>query len=155
MSTLFWVGCAGATDPGAVKTTKAFANLMQKAGVSFACLGQEEACTGDPARRLGDEATFIGQAEGNRSVFEKYGVKKIVTACPHCLNTLLNEYGQVGANLEVVHHTQLLDQLVQEGRLKPFQPESGDVTYHDPCYLARVNNISDAPRRLGGEELEP
>lgn len=146
---LFWVGCAGATDPGAVKTTRAFAELLTKAGVRFACLGREEACTGDPARRIGDEATFGAQREGNQGVFAKYGVKKIVTACPHCLNSLRNEYGWED-EVEVVHHTELLDRLVQDGKLKPFQPKNGETAYHDPCYLARVNGVSDAPRRLGG-----
>jgi Fe-S oxidoreductase len=149
---LFWVGCAGATDPGAVKTTKAVASLLKQAGVSFACLGKEEACTGDPARRMGDEFTFQDKAQANISVFQKYGVKKVVTACPHCLNTLQNEYGQFGSQMEVWHHTQLLGQLVSEGRLQPASPQPGKVTYHDPCYLARVNNISDAPRSLVGQE---
>lgn len=147
---LFWVGCAGATDPGAVKTTKAFAKLLQKAGVKFACLGKEEACTGDAARRVGDEATFDHQLQSNQTVFERYGVKKIVTCCPHCLNTFRNEYG-IDDRVEVLHHTELLDQLVQQGKLKRATPQAGSLTYHDPCYLARVNNISDAPRRLVGE----
>lgn len=151
---LFWVGCAGATDPGAIKTTQAVARLLQKAGVRFACLGQEEACTGDPARRLGDEATFEVQANQNVSVFERYGVKKVVTACPHCFNTLKNEYGDYGAQMEVFHHTQLLQSLVAEGKLQPAQPEPGSVTYHDPCYLARVNDISDAPRALAGHHSQ-
>lgn len=149
---LFWVGCAGATDPAAVRTTKAFAKLLQKAGVSFACLGQEETCTGDPARRIGDEATFQHQGNTNVAAFKKYSVKKVVTACPHCLNTLKNEYPDLGlADLKVVHHTELLAELVESGRLKSAQTLPGSVTYHDPCYLARVNNISDAPRKLVGQ----
>lgn len=151
---LFWVGCAGAMDPGAVKTTKAVAQLLQKAGVSFACLGREEACTGDPARRVGDEFLFQEKAQGNQGIFQKYGVKKIVTACPHCLNTLLNEYGQFGPRMEVWHHTQLLAKLIEEERLVAAAPESGEATYHDPCYLARVNNESDAPRRMVGADTE-
>ena len=148
---LFWVGCAGAMDLAAVRTTKAMARLMQKAGIRFACLGEEESCTGDPARRIGDETTFVTQAEHNQKVFAKYGVTKIVTACPHCLNTLSNEYGDFGASLQVLHHTQLLDDLIAEGRLKPASLLPGSTTYHDPCYLARINNISDAPRRLVGQ----
>lgn len=149
---LLFVGCAGATDPAAVKTTKALASLLKKAGVKFACLGQEESCTGDPARRIGDEFTFIDQAKKNVSVFERYGIKKVVTACPHCFNTLLNEYGHQGIDLEVVHHTQLLAELVLEGKLKPANVEKGEVTFHDPCYLARVNGVSDPARILVGDE---
>ena len=148
---LFWVGCAGATDPGAIKTTKAFASLLQKAGVSFACLGQEEACTGDPARRTGDEFLFQEKAMANASVFQRYGVKKVVTACPHCFNTLKNEYGQFEAHMEVWHHSQLLARLIEEGRLKAAEPANGEVVFHDPCYLARINNESDAPRATLGE----
>ncbi len=156
---LFWVGCAGATDPGAVKTTKAIAQLLTKAGVSFACLGQEEACTGDPARRTGDEFLFQEKAMENLSTFERYGVKKVVTACPHCFNTLLNEYGEIEGvlagggepkpRMEVFHHTQLLAQLVAEGQLAPASG-SGTVI-HDPCYLGRVNGEADALRSLLGE----
>lgn len=149
---LFWVGCAGATDPGAIKTTKAFAELLKKAGVSFACLGQEEACTGDPARRTGDEFLFQEKAMANVSVFQRYGVKKVVTACPHCFNTLKNEYGQFEAQMEVWHHSQLLAELIQGGKLKAAEPNSGEVALHDPCYLARVNNESDAPRATLGEQ---
>lgn len=150
---LFWVGCAGATDPGAVKTTKAVARLLRAAGVSFACLGREEACTGDPARRTGDEFTFQAMAEQNTSVFGRYGVTKVVTACPHCFNSLRNEYGDFGAEMEVWHHTQLLAKLVQEGKLEPASADGG-VTLHDPCYLARVNNEADAPRALLGVESD-
>lgn len=146
---LLWVGCAGATDPGAVKTTKAVAHLLKKAGVRFACLGLEEACTGDPARRTGDEFLFQDKAQTNVSVFEKYGVKRVVTPCPHCFNSFKNEYGQFGAKLEVEHHTQLLARLVEEGKLK--EASGVGTTLHDPCYLARANDESDAPRRLLGE----
>lgn len=149
---LFWVGCAGSTDPGAIKTTKAFASLLKTAGVNFACLGREEACTGDPARRTGDEFLFQEKAMENASVFQRYGVKKVVTACPHCFNSLKNEYGQFEANMEVWHHSQLLAQLIEEGRLKAATPANGEVVFHDPCYLARVNNESDAPRATLGEK---
>lgn len=149
---LFWVGCAGATDPGAVRTTKAVAQLLKKAGVRFACLGQEETCTGDPARRTGDEFTFQAQAQVLVEVFKAYGVKKVVTACPHCYNTFANEFAQFGAEFEKVwHHTQLLAELVASGMLTGFRPGNGTrLTLHDPCYLARVNNESDAPRAVLG-----
>lgn len=152
---LFWVGCAGATDPGAIKTTKAVAALLKKAGVSFACLGQEEACTGDPARRVGDEFTFQEKAMENVSTFDRYNVKKVVTACPHCFNTLLNEYENpagmpdVGRKMEVFHHTQLLQKLITEGKLKA--ADGAGTVIHDPCYLGRVNEEADAPRALLGE----
>lgn len=145
---LFWVGCAGATDPGAVKTTKAVAELLKKAGIKFACLGREEACTGDPARRTGEEFLYQEKAMGNAATFERYKVKKVVTTCPHCLNTLKNEYGEFGAQLEVFHHTQLLQSLVRKGDLLAAKPLAGEVVYHDPCYLSRVNGESEAPREV-------
>jgi len=153
---LFWVGCAGATDPGAVKTTKAVAQLLTKAGIRFACLGAEEACTGDPARRVGEEFLFQEKAAQNVSVFQKYKVRKVVTACPHCFNTLKNEYGDFEAELEVMHHTQLLGDLIDRGALLAAKPERGKVVLHDPCYLARVNEVVDSPRSLlGGSAVEP
>jgi len=152
---LFWVGCAGATDPGAVKTTKAVADLLKKAGVKFACLGKEEACTGDPARRVGEEFLYQEKAMQNASVFERYGVKKVVTACPHCLNTLKNEYGEFGAQMEVYHHSQLLQTLVRKGDLLAAKPPREEVVYHDPCYLSRVNDESEAPREIVAGMADP
>lgn len=152
---LFWVGCAGATDPGAIRTTVATAKLLKIAGVKFACLGNEEACTGDPARRLGEEFLFQEKATMNVEAFKKYKVQKVITACPHCLNTLKNEYGEFGAQLQVFHHTEILDQLIQKGSLNPADILGEKVTYHDPCYLARVNGKVDSPRRsLGSESNE-
>lgn len=150
---LFWVGCAGATDSGAMKTTRAVAELLTKAGVKFACLGKEEACTGDPARRLGDEFLFQEHAGKNASVFAKYGVKKVVTACPHCFNSLKHEYGDFEASMEVWHHSQLLAQLVDQGKLVAATVGS-NVTFHDPCYLSRVNDDPNSPRRTLGPGLK-
>lgn len=147
---LFWVGCAGATDPGAIRTTKAMASLMSKAGVDFACLGQEEACTGDPPRRVGDEFLFQELAQQNVGKFKNYEFKRIVTACPHCFNTLKNEYGDFGGSYEVLHHSQMLAELIDTGKLK--SASSAGVAYHDPCYLARVNDEADAPRKTLGAE---
>ncbi len=145
---LFWVGCAGAFDDRARKTTRAVATLLHQAGVSFAVLGNGETCTGDPARRIGNEFLFRMLAQQNVETLAEAGVRKIVATCAHCFNTLANEYGQVGGAYEVVHHTQLLAQLVRDGRLTPVRPVDGRVTYHDPCYLGRHNRVFTPPREL-------
>jgi heterodisulfide reductase subunit D len=147
---LFWVGCAGSFDDRAKKITKAFARLLQRSGVSFAVLGAEESCTGDPARRAGNEFLFQMQALANIEVLNAYEVQRIVTTCPHCFNTLKNEYPELGGTYEVFHHTQYLQTLLKEGRLKV---EGGAfkgkrIVFHDPCYLGRVNQEYEAPRAL-------
>lgn len=149
---LFWVGCAGSNDPLAQRTSRAMVRLLSKAQVNFACLGKEELCTGDAARRLGDEFTFQDLAARNIATLERYGVREIVTACPHCMNTLRNEYPDFGGRYQVFHHTEYLDRLVSEGKLRAASLLPGSAVYHDPCYLARINRVSDAPRRLLGAE---
>jgi Fe-S oxidoreductase len=145
---LFWVGCAGAYEDRAKKTTQAVAELLHLAGVEFAVLGEGETCTGDSARRSGNEFLFQMLAQQNVEVLNEVGAKKIVVTCPHCFNTIRNEYPQLGGDYEVVHHTQLLNRLVREGRLTPVAPVEEKVTYHDPCYLGRHNKVYAPPREL-------
>jgi len=145
---LFWVGCAGALEDRAKKTTKAVAELFHIAGVKFAVLGPMEACTGDPARRMGNEFLFSMLAQQNIETLNEAGVRKIVASCPHCFNSLAREYPQLGGTYEVIHHTQLLARLVKEGRLVPAAPIEEKITYHDPCYLGRHNKVYTPPREI-------
>jgi Fe-S oxidoreductase len=148
---LFWVGCAGSFDERSKRVTLTIVKILNHVGVKFAVLGTEESCTGDPARRAGNDFLFQMQAMSNIQVLNGYGVKKMITGCPHCFNTIKNEYPELGGDYEILHHSQFLQQLIEEGKLKPSDGASfsgNRITYHDSCYLGRANNVYEAPRAI-------
>ena len=150
LDVLLWVGCAGSYDDRNKKVLRAFTSILKKAGLKFAILGNEEQCTGDPARRIGNEYLYQTLAKANIETLNRYNVKKIVTACPHCFNTIKNEYTDFGGNYEVFHHSQFIARLISEGRIKPSRSLDETITFHDSCYLGRWNNIYDQPRAVIG-----
>ena len=145
---LYWAGCSGAYDSRGRDISQSVANIMNEAGVDYACLGNEETCTGDSARRIGNEYLFQTMAEQNKETFDQYNFKKIVTQCPHCFTTLKNDYAEMGIELDVVHHSQFIDELINEKRIQPKPYIDEDITFHDPCYLGRHNDEYDAPRNV-------
>ncbi len=149
---LYWVGCAPSYDDRSKRVARALVQLLQAAGVDFAILGEEETCNGDPARRMGEELLYQAQVQQNIETMKQYKFKKVITTCPHCFNTIKNEYpqfgGGAGTEYEVIHHTEFLAQLVAEGKLKPSKPINQRVVYHDPCYIGRYNDVYDAPRQV-------